>query len=218
MHKKGKGKGKGKAPDTITSPLQAFVPSSASKTKYSGPMWVPGARVQEDVEVATLTGNLGLTSSAGGVLNPVFDQTMTNLSGWTQFAALWDEFRILKYQVEYYPANRYNRGTTTVMPGAAVIDRDSNGALGSLSAAFAYSSARMMSLDDPWTNDKQYIGSHYAALTYSMDGAPDDVWLTCSAPTPTIKPSIKVFFSGLAATTFYGTALIRVLVQFRGRF
>jgi len=167
--------------------------------------------------VQPLIGFFNLASNAGGVINAVYDQTMTTANAWTHLAASYDEFRVLAFQVEFFPNNRYTKVTTLCTPLVGVVDRDSNGALLSFAAGFQYASARMLSLEDPWTDAKEYKGSSVPALKWKMDSVEDAVFLTTAAPTPTIKGAIKLYGQNLTASTTYGIVLQRFIVQFRGR-
>jgi len=159
----------------------------------------------------------GLASNAAGIISQVFDQTMTGLTGWAYLGAAYDEFRVLAFQVEYFPNNRYSKTLVTCAPGFGVVDRDSNGALISTAQAIGYSSVRILSLEDPWTDSKEYRGSSVPSLKWNMSSVTDGTFLTTAAPTPSVKAAIKLFFSGLTASTQYGLIVQRVLVQFRGK-
>jgi hypothetical protein len=170
-----------------------------------------------DSATVSLINYNNLTSNAGGVFAGVYDQTMTNLAGWSDYAVVFDEFRVLGFQIEFFPVNRYTKVTTTCYPGVGVVDRDSNGALASIGAAFAYSSARVLSLEDPWTDAKEYRGSSVPALKWKMNSVLDGTYITTAAPTPTVKAAIKFYFQNLSASTTYGIVVQRMLVQFRGK-
>jgi len=189
----------------------------ATALRYRGPIWDPGAIGNRDIVTANLLFEGTLTSSAGGVISSVYDQSMTGLQGWTQFSQLYDEFRVLGCQLEYFPANRYSRGAIATFPGFGVIDRDSNGALTSTAQAVGYASCRILSLDDPWTDRREFRGSSVPSLSYRMDAVNDGLFITTAAPTPATKPTIKLYITGLTATTNYGIVIQRVLVQFRGK-
>jgi len=158
-----------------------------------------------------------LASNAGGVITQVFDQTMANFVGWADLAVLWDEFRVLAFQAEFFPSNRYSKVAAACVPGYAVIDRDSNGALTSAGAALGYASVRIMNLEDPWTDLVEYRGSSIPALKWNMEGGVQESgWSTTAAPPAATRGAIKLWFSGLSASTSYGIALQRMLVQFKG--
>jgi len=206
-----KGKGKKRVKDPDAGP-------SDRSTVYRGPVHPRGWQENIRTSMVECVQLVTLASSAGGVINAVFDQTMTGLSGWTSLANIWDEFRVLKMVVEYVPANRYNRAATTTLPGFAVVDRDSNSAITAAATALGYESVRILGLDDPWLPSGQVMGTCYKPVSWAMNSVEDGIFLTSNVPTPTVKPNIKLYFNGLTASTTYGTALLRVLVQFRGKF
>jgi len=142
---------------------------------------------------------------------------MTGLTGWADYAALYDEYRVLAFQVEYFPTNRYTKATTSCVPGFAVIDRDSNGALTSTSQALGYASCRVMSLEEPWTDATEYRGSSIPALKWNMNGGVEEAgWTTTAAPVSATRGAIKTWFTGETASISYGIVLQRMMVQFRG--
>jgi len=190
---------------------------SPSVLKYLGPVWDPGAVGNLDMITANLVYNTTLTSSAGGIISQSFDQTMTGLAGWAYIGAAYDEFRVLAMQLEFYPFNRYSKTTTVCTPGVGVVDRDSNAALTSLAQGFGYASCRILTLEDPWADRRTYKGNCEPPLVFKMDGVNDSSWITTATPTPSVKPNLKVYFTGLTPSTSYGMAVQRVLVQFRGK-
>jgi len=142
---------------------------------------------------------------------------MTNLIGWADYTAIYDRFRVLAMEVEFIPNNRYDKLTTVTTAGVGCIDRDSNSALASLTAGFGNSSARGLSLDDPWTDSHDYVGSKYRAFGWKMDGVcagGEGQWITTATPQPTTMPTIKFYFQNLTASTTYGVIYQRVMVQF----
>jgi hypothetical protein len=198
--------------------MQSFYKKSSLALAYTGPIWNKQLQEQTDLITTTLVFYSGLISSAAGIIAPVYDQSMTSLTGWSTFAGIYDEFRVLGAQLEFFPANRYSKTTTTCIPGVGVIDRDSNGALASTAQALSYSSVRMLSLEDPWTDLSEYRGSSVPALKYKMSGPKEALWVTTATPTPTTSPTIKIYFAGLSTSTYYGAVVARFLVQFRGKY
>jgi len=214
MHPRKSKKGKQRREHSRTG---AVAGPSATTLRYGGPIWTTRIGENADMTVQPLIGFFNLASNAGGIINPVYDQTMTTANAWTHLAASYDEFRVLGFQVEYFPNNRYTKVTTLCTPLVGVVDRDSNGALPSFAAGFQYASARMFSLEDPWTDAKEYKGSSVPSMKWKMDSVEDAVFLTTAAPTPTIKASIKFYGQNLTASTTYGIIIQRFIVEFRGR-
>lgn len=192
-------------------------PSSATTMIYRGPIWTPGTAANRDIVTTQMVYQNNVFSNAAGICAAVFDQTMTGLLNWATYAALYDEYRVLGCQLEYYPANRYSKAVVVCTPGVGVVDRDSNGALTSLAQGFGYASCRVLSLEDPWTDTRTYRGSSLPVISFRMDGVNDATWITTAAPIAATKPAIKLYFTGLTASTTYGLGVQRMAVQFRGR-
>jgi hypothetical protein len=193
------------------------VEPGAASLKYSGPIWDRGALGNRDMVTANLVYQTTQSSNGAGIMTGVFDQTMTGMIGWSYWAGLYDEFRVLGMQLEFFPVNRYSKLTAVCTPGVGVIDRDSNGPLISLANGFGYASCRILSLEDPWADRHFYKGNCEPPITFRMDGVNDATWTTTAAPSGTNKPAIKFYFSGLTASTPYGLFVQRALVQFRGK-
>jgi hypothetical protein len=189
---------------------------SQTTLAYSGPTWDMGAPSNKNMVVVPLLYYTNLTSSVAGVANPVLDQTMGNYGGFSDYVVLYDEYRVLSMQAEFFPVNRYSKTTTSCYPGFGAVDRDSNGPFLSLGAPSTYSSARLMSLEDPWADPRVYKGNVQTPISWKMDGVNDATWITTAAPIASTKPSIKFYFQNLTASTTYGILYSRVLVQFRG--
>jgi hypothetical protein len=213
-----KGKGKAKtstAHDTISTIQQAQSPLFSNALSYRGPIWDTGAQENDAPIVTNVLFELDLSSDTTGTIASVFSNNPSGFYGWGNFNALYDEYRYLGIQVEYFPVNRYSKTTTTCVPGFAVVDRDDVAPLASQTAALMYESCRVMSLEDPWTDRREYRGSSVPALRMHMDGARESSWITTQTPAAT--GSIKLYFSQLSASTFYGKVIVRGLFQFRGR-
>jgi hypothetical protein len=215
-NKSQKGKGKAAVP-AISSIAAASRVTSSALSLYTGPIWDQGALGNKDLVVTNLIYQGFLSSNPGGVSAVVQDMSMVGFIGWTSFSTVYDEFRVLAMEAEYFPNNRYSKATVICTPGVGVIDRDSNAPLGSFSQAFGYASARIFSLEDPWTDRKEYVGSSVPSMKYKMVGTEESLWVTTAVPAPATHPAIKFYFSGLSASTQYGMLLQRALVQFRGR-
>jgi len=198
------------------SARRAVEPSDAA-IMYKGPIWDPLAWSQRDRITINLSYHTTISSNAGGVLNNTFDQSMTGLTDWADYAVLWDEYRVLGCQLEFYPNNRYSKVTVTCTPGVGIIDRDSNASLTTISQGFGYASSRILTLEDAWADKREYKANCVPPLTYRMAGIVEAEWLTTAAPVFTTRPTIKLYFSGLTASTSYGLCVQRMLIQFRGR-
>jgi len=220
--RKGAKKGKGKASASmVVTPRSALSQSSITATSYKGGIWLPGSLEQERVIAQNMLFSQLLSSSAAGsFFNSYGTNLVTNCTNWTAMSAVYDEYRVLAFEVEFFPSNRYSRATTTVtFPGVGVVDHDNAAPLVSVASGMGYESARMLSLDDPWTDRKEYRGSSVPSLKWHMSGIDEAPWLNVQAASSIAAyGGIKLAFDNLSASTTYGRAICRFLVQFKGTF
>jgi hypothetical protein len=156
-----------------------------------------------------------LTSTAGGTINNVFTSGSATWNNFASYAALYDEFRTLGMELEYFPSNRYTKVTTTCVPVLGVVDRADTTALTSFTNALTYASCRPLSLEDPWTSRREYRGSSVPSLTIKMRGVEEAQWLPVASTFNAM--AIKLWSTGLTAATSYGLFLVRGMIQFRGQ-
>jgi len=172
---------------------------------YNGPIVPKAARKENDVASLNLNFTGLLTSSAGGVIDSSYsnDPSSYALADWTSMTNVWHEYRVLGLRMEFFPHNRYSKTSTVCTPMIVVIDRSASGLLGSYQSAMNHSSARKVSLEDPW---------HEEAKMSSVD---ESSFLPCSGPVP--NTWIKFYSDGLSVSTAYGRTFVYLLIQFRGR-
>lgn len=188
-------------------------PSEVS-LKYTGPVWNSRFREQRNLALIDLNSSGTLTSSAGGLINQVFTSASITFPLFPTWANLYDEFRCLGIQLEFYPTNRYSKTLVNSLPGFGVVDRADTAPLTTATQALTYASCRILSLEDPWSDRSEYRGSSVPALKIRMDGAEEAQWLPIASSGSFL--AIKLLFTGLTASTSYGMFLIRGLFQFRG--
>lgn len=172
---------------------------------YHGP--IVSKAEKEEVDSITLPLNFTgvITSSAGGVIDASYstDPSSYALADWTNIAGTWHEYRVLGMRMEFFPNNRYSKTSTVCTPMIVVIDRASAGLLGSYQAAMDHSSAKKVSLEDPWV--KEYRMSNVAESAFIPVGSPvAHAW-------------IKFYADSLSVSTQYGRAFVYLLLQVRGR-
>lgn len=198
-------KGYGQASDSLSS----------AKIFYEGPIEVPRQQLQEHIIVTTQFFTGGLASSAGGIISSVFTNDPSNTLEWASISAIYDEFRVLGFDLEFFPSNRYSKTTTVCTPGVGVVDHGTIAVLASLAAGFQHESCRVLSLEDPWTSRGDFAGDCAKPLQWRMASSEEAVFTYTS--TTLSNSAIKLYFTGLTASTTYGQFLLRFLVQFRGR-
>ena len=114
----------------------------------------------------------------------------------------FDKYRVIGFQMKFYPNNRYNKTTTTCTPVVVSIDRDDPTALTSYSQASEAESAVEHTLEDPWT---------FYATAQNGDALN---FRDCLSATNTYY--IKLFATGLSVSTTYGRLMFSFLVQYQG--
>lgn len=143
-----------------------------------------------------------LSSDATGSISTVIGDTPTTSPDWVNLAGIFDKYRVIGFQIKYYPNNRYSKTTTTCTPVVVCIDRDDNTALTSYPQAMESESAAEHTLEDPW--------SFYAT---AQNG---DQLNFRDALSSTNTYWIKLFSSGLSVSTTYGRLMYTFLVQWQG--
>jgi hypothetical protein len=213
MARKGKRKGSARKSRRGSRGVSKEGPSDVA-LKYRGPIWNSALAENENTMTVDLFSEGLLTSSAGGVVNQVFTSSSASFQNFSTWAGLYDEFRILGLQLEFYPSNRYSKTTTSCVPGFGVVDHADSVALTSAAQALGYASCRILSVEDPWSDRREYRGSSVPALKVRMAGAEEAQWLSTGSTAGLL--AIKLYFAGLTASTAYGLYLFRALAQFRG--
>ena len=170
---------------------------------YRGPITSRAGREEADLHTVLLFYIAELISTGGGVVNNVMDDNPSNASEWSNFSALFHEYRVLGATLEFWPQNRYSKSTTITRPVAAIVDRSAAGALGSYAAAFNHPSARMVGLDDPFK------------VVWHMENAEESTFLQTASSAA--RHWFKLYADTVSNTTTYGIYRVSLLTQFRGR-
>lgn len=193
--KKSKKSGKGELPNP-----------SPNSQQFNGPIISRNMRKQEEVVSIPMIFTGLLTSTAGGIIDVYYgsDPNSYALADWTALVALYGEYRTLGVEVKFFPYNRYSKSTVVCTPVVVLVDREQpSAALGSYQVAASHESARITSLEDPWTESGK------------MQNAEESQFIS-TAGTQNLY-SIKMYADGLSVSTVYGRAFVYLLLQFRGR-
>jgi len=156
-HKKKHGKKKGFKNGKNPSP---------NSLSFSGPI-ISRADKEEADTITTLVTFTGiLQSTAGGAIdtNISDDPSSYAVSDWTNLSSAWYEVRSLGLRVEFFPNNRYSKVSVSCTPMICLIDRQSSGTLGSYQAAMDHSSAKKVSLEDPWFEEAKMQNAEEASF------------------------------------------------------
>jgi len=181
-----------------------------ASVNFRGPIRTPASLRGQDLHTITLQSDGSLTSDAAGLCQHVYankpDAPGSGLGAcaqWTQLSQTFDEYRVLAYEIEYIPFDRYNRGAIITTPVVVVLDYDTATVLGSYGIADSYESARTKSLDTPWR------------VRISMNGIENSTFVNSLATTSTFF--LKMFSSGLTPSTPYGKIFYRARIQFKNK-
>jgi hypothetical protein len=176
----------------------------ASTLTYAGPV-----RSFSEIQEANLTSIVmsstdTLVSDSGGIINLIVGNSPAGCPGWGSAALLYDEYRVLAFEVYFVPHNKYTKVTTVTTGLVGVIDRDNLTALGSYSVAVQKSSLKVLDLEGKWKMTERLMGSTEEAQFLNTAAPASNAW-------------IKLYSDGLTVSTTYGRYFVTYRVQFRGK-
>lgn len=171
---------------------------------YNGPVSNQQIKEATDTHCFVIGLTNSIASSGGGVINTVFDSysQLAASTNWATVQALFSEYRILAFEITLAPVNPFQTGTT-YFPIISVTSHDNGDTLTSLNVAASYSSSKQ---HKPGTMIKRAI---------RMSDTHEAEWTPVSTGTSG-RTYIKLYGSGLAASTTYYQYLNYVLIQCRG--
>jgi len=179
------------------------IPSEAQV--YKGPLRLPLAREQAAVTVSELVQVVAATASAGGVINPVINLSLSSMTDAASYVAIYDEARLLSAEIEYVPNAVNTLSAANPLAGSPLViclDRDSNSALGSLSGGFDFESSRVGAVNE-----------RFRGPIFKMSGSEDAGFVGST----TSSGFFKSYSAGNTANGNYGYFFVRSIFQFRGR-
>jgi len=188
---------------------------SPNITEYHGPVRIPRELGNLTTKTLLLHRADDAISSAAGIIAGAVSINPNGVPGWADLVEVFDEFRVLAVELEYFPRNRYSKTTTVCVPGYAYVDHSDSSTPGSATLLQEAESCRVMSLEDPWTDRFDFGGNKAPPLTWRMSGIEEAEFLNTSSFTQ-VPGSIKYYFQNLSASTTYGLFFAHYLVQFRG--
>lgn len=155
----------------------------------------------------------GIVASNGvGVITQTFNfSAISSASEWTQYSALYDEFRMLAIKLTLIP---YQQGSVTALNGlvALVYDDDDTVVLTSMNSALEYDTMKL--IPAVWTSKGQ-VDQHTWVRPSSGENTAV-TWVDVATPANSFG-SLKFYSTGLTATTTYFTYAIEYYCQFRGK-
>lgn len=148
-----------------------------------------------------------ITSSAGGVVSPVFSSNdVLNSPSWASFAALYNEFRVLAVGVQFIPnAENSVVPATDYAPIYEVDYRADQTALVSYSDASSFASMRSHSVNRKWMSTARMAAVEEASFLAVTSGGSTEPY------------GLKWYGEGFTVATTYGRYREIFLVQFRTR-
>jgi len=178
---------------------------SASTIVYSGAITRRTDNRQEDCHTVVMRYLSAPISSsiASGTIATHVGSSPANCSGWSNYAALYDEYRTLGVEAEWIPSKLFDpSGTTVQVPLCLVVDNDNSTDLTTYAQAQLYASC------------KTFMTYSKFKQTARMNEASDSTFHDAQSPTDYF--SIKIFGTGANISTVYGFIAATYRVQFRG--
>lgn len=174
---------------------------------YRGPMWLPNANEQADVQCFNVGQYTDMSSTSDVIDFVLTTASVQNVVDWNSIAAVFAEYRVLAMECNFVPKVVY---TTIALASvgypamAWVTDRDTNATLGSYNVAATHESCVVKSIRYPHTQ------------IYRMNGVEEAVW------TPVGTAFSNGFIKAYGAQTGIGSIVvghlhIRYVLQVRGK-
>jgi len=185
-----------------------WTPPALQALKYTGPIEPPIELAAELPIAGVLRDVFTITSSPTGAYNTIYSNSPSSAPDWTDYAALYQRYRVLGMKLRLVPFNN-NWGNTA--------------ALAQATGAFVMYTVRDVTVTGP-TSYPTAVNFSNATLRSTqqelekeirMDGATDAAWLETNSPAPTF--GIGLFALGLTMSSVYGQVEISYLVEFYGR-
>jgi hypothetical protein len=145
-----------------------------------------------------------IASSGAGAIDLVISNSPAGCPGWSNFVAIFDEYRVLGFEVQFVPYNQYSKSTQVTSSLVGVIDRDNAAALTSYNGAVQSSSYSILSLENPWTKTARLMGTTEEGQFFQTSSPTSNVW-------------IKLYADSLSLSSTYGRYFVTFRVQFRGK-
>jgi len=165
---------------------------------------------REKTEKTYLRGYNSISSTAGGVISPIYissDPFTLGIQGFSQFAALYRTYRVLKIVVLYTP-NTAGAVNNVLVTGSPIIHgtvRKASSPAASYSDVQGDQGCTLTSSNMVWV--------HKASAIF-----PDEKLFVSTGVAPTNIFAIETFGSGFAASTNFASTLVTYKIEFASRF
>jgi hypothetical protein len=202
-----KGRNKNKRNKKSRSASQAKSNPGNGVQQYTGPSKLPSSSSRGDAIAVRLSLVANVSASAGGVIAYGAANNPSGYTEWSSWAALYQEYRVLSFLLEYKPHYIGFGGATTVNSQALIgyVDRNTGTATATTySAAYNVQDCKFGNTSQPMT------------IRSRMSGATEAGWTNTSAPAGYVSHNLTAV--GLTASQICGVAGLYLIVQFRNRF
>ncbi len=163
------------------------------------PLYITPGRSEEILHTVRLGFDQAITTDGSGAIATVISNSPVQAQNWSNYAAVFDSYRVLAFGVEYDPFWTVN---CTFAPVASVIDRSDATALTSYGLAERYES------------HKKAHGKEGFKQLVNMSGSEEGLFIQTSAPVA--NNWIKLYSSGNTASFTMARLDCVLIVQFRG--
>lgn len=157
----------GQTPSSLAREIPYLLPSFGKTTQY--------------IEVRLYMTVQNIVTSAGTAYNSVLNLQASVFNNFTDFAGIFDEYRVIEGMVAYMPMTSYTPVTWngSYGPLVAVIDYGISTALGSTTAAVSHDNKQFFQLVN---NGSQKINPNYGVAKWpvKLERLPDQDWLLAS--------------------------------------
>jgi len=170
---------------------------------YRGSITTPVDKREQDCHTTVLRYVSApiVSSVISGNLATHVGSSPANCAGWSNYAAIYDEYRTLGVEFVWIPSQMWSTSLLQA-PFCLVVDNDNSTDLTSYAAAALYASCKTFHI------------MQRAVQTARMNETSDATFQ--DAQSPVDYYSIKMFSTGLTANTAYGYVIATFRVQFRG--
>jgi len=184
-------------------PTGAVRQAAQSANKYNGPVRLPMKAQQAEVYEVNLYQETALTTNGSGVASPVISTSLASFDETSSFQNLYDEWRMIAAECRFVPFSTVPTATLTAGGNMVLVpDRDTATNLTGLAQGLAQGGE----LHNPFKAGKPAI--------FKMESSEESAF---SGSNSAVQMWFKVYATGLANTTTYGTLVTTALWQFRGR-
>ncbi len=175
-------------------------PLTVAIPKYLGPIHLPSNKNQTGMVRFNSSFVVNATTSGGGTIDLVFGNTPTAIGNWTTFQGIFNEYRILGFEVEYVPYK--NVATWSYGSAISVVDHDASASLGSQTVALNHESALKHTMYQNWRRSAR------------AEGVEEFDWIPTASPTA--QYYVKVYSTGNSTIQTIGQFFVTIMIELRG--